>query len=205
MMKYYITLLISILISAHLYVGCKNVNSKKGGQEIINPQKDNPELNKLKGKINSGFDEDSLELSNIYNSYLQRYNDSIKIDTTFIFRDSKVKVDFQYYCTHDSSLTLPEKYIEVYGIKEFVTHNFESSLKIELNDKYILDTIIKKSMFEDTIPIELRKYGVLLYPVLTFKKGNRVEIDYSLSIPLTDVGRLISFPIINDEELKRKR
>ncbi|RAJ83332.1 hypothetical protein CLV59_103296 [Chitinophaga dinghuensis] len=197
-MKYLAIIFNGILISMQLLISCKNANNHKEGQDIIDSNKnDSLKYNNLIDKTINELDEDSVELSSIYNSYLQQYSDSIKIDTTFNYSGSKVQICFQHYCTYDSTLILPEKYIEIYGIKKFVTHSFESSLSVKMNGKRIIDTIIKRSMFEDTIQTELVKYGVLLYPNLTFNKKNQIEIDYSLSIPLTDVGRMVSFPINN--------
>ncbi|MCW3467949.1 hypothetical protein [Chitinophaga nivalis] len=191
-MKYTLLLLVSILMLVQLYVGCNSANNQAPVQEPVNPVNDSL-TNKVHNKVSSTIDEDSMELVNIYKTYQQNYDAAIKIDTAFVFKESKVKVDFQYYCLHDSSLRLPAKYTEMYGIKDFVTHQFESTLKVRINDQPVLE-IIRKKMFEDTIPVALKKYGVLLYPVLTIGKDH-VAIDYSLAIPLTDVGRLVSFPI----------
>ena len=98
-----------------------------------------------------------------------------------------MKISFRHYCTFDSALHLPGKYVAVYGLKEFTTHNFKSALKITEAGRAIVDTIITKEVFKDMIFDEEKLYGALLYPRLSFS-GKNVVIDYSISVPLTDVG-----------------
>lgn len=135
------------------------------------------------------------DLKTIVKEYISNYNDTIKIDTSFLFEEKKVCITFKHYCLRDSALVIPSKYVSSYGTKEFVTHNFQSSLKITSDGVPVLDTIIRKSLFKKSLYEELRNYGVLLYPDHKFI-NNHISIDYSISIPLTDVG--ISAAIVCD-------
>jgi hypothetical protein len=72
-----------------------------------------------------------------------------------------------------------------------------------IDGQYILDTIIKKAMFNDSIPIELKENGVLFYPNIHMQKNNQFVISYSLSVPLTDVGWAVVIKGIPDEERKK--
>ena len=92
-----------------------------------------------------------------------------------------------HYCTYDSALHLPSKYIEDYGLKEFTTHDFKSILKISSADSLVVDTVITKKTFKDEMFREEKLYGVLLHPRLLFSDTS-LMIEYSISIPLTDVG-----------------
>lgn len=129
-----------------------------------------------------------VENSNqILQNYVHEETDTLKKDTVFNYKGRKLKILFRHYCTFDSLLLIPEKYVGIYGIKLFKTHNFQSVLKIYSENKIMIDTIITKNIFSDFTYDEEKKYGTLLYPVLTFQ-ANSLKIDYSISIPLTDVG-----------------
>lgn len=138
-------------------------------------------------------DKDS-SLASIIKEYVKKYNDTVMLDTSFNYKEKEIKVSFVHYCLHDSSIVVPDKYINTYGIREFRTHNFQSCLKIRENGKIIVDTIINKSFFDKEIFDEERKYAALLYPNLHFEK-EKLVIDYSVSIPLTDVGVGVSVNI----------
>ena len=108
------------------------------------------------------------------------------VDTFFIDSGKKFEVIFHYFSTIDSGLTVPAKY-NFDTKKDFVTHNFISDL-ILLSDK---DTLFKKqitkSTFDNLLDTSLKKYTTLLYPNF-YIKNDSIEIHYSISIPVTDVG-----------------
>src|SRR5450432_3555258 len=120
-------------------------------------------------------------------NYVRAYKDTTRLDTSFHYMGKILKISFCHYCTFDSLLIIPVKYVENYGIKSFKTHNFQSSLKISADNRKVIDTIITKDFFIGVIFDEEKKYGALLYPVISIgQKG--IKIDYSVSIPLSDVG-----------------
>ena len=123
-----------------------------------------------------------------FQNYLKEYADTIVIDTSIIYKGEILHVAFEHYCTYDSSINLPIKYIKIYGLTKFVTHSFDSKLKITMDKKLIVDTIISKTLFYNKIPKEEQLYGVLFFSKISFFDG-RLKIDYSISIPLTDVGQ----------------
>lgn len=81
----------------------------------------------------------------------------------------------QYQRTERVDEDTGERYIEI------------SSMKVEKNGTGILDTMIYKKDFNRFLDENLRQYGVLLYPVLK-ASNDIIQINYSISIPLTDVG-----------------
>lgn len=133
-------------------------------------------------------DSSDESLSGILTDYLNTYNEELKIDTTYIAYWDTMTIHFRFYCDFDSAINLPEKYIQMYGLKEFITHNFQSEIHYKVNHKIVLDTIVKKSMFEKYIDSSLVHYGIVTAPILS-KEKNGIRIEYSISIPLTDVGR----------------
>lgn len=114
------------------------------------------------------------------------YLTPVIIDTFFVDNGKKFEAVFHYFCTMDSGLTVPAKY-NFDTNKDFVTHNFISDL-ILLSDK---DTLFKKqitkSTFDNLLDSSLKKYATLLYPNF-YIKNDSIEIHYSISIPVTDVG-----------------
>ncbi|MBS1662276.1 MAG: hypothetical protein JST68_14625 [Bacteroidetes bacterium] len=129
----------------------------------------------------------SINLPKILKDYIEGYKKTIEVDTSFNFNEKKLEIVFKHYCTYDSALHLPSRYVRVYGLEKFVTHNFKSTIKISLGESIIIDTVISKELFKDEIFEEEEMYGALLYPSLSFSKKD-VTVDYSISVPLTDVG-----------------
>ncbi|RFS20474.1 hypothetical protein DVR12_18060 [Chitinophaga silvatica] len=142
--------------------------------------------------VNTVLEEDA-ELMDFYKSCIKRYNDTVRIDTLVMIGNKNIEISFRHYCLHDSTLRIPAKYTQIYGLKNFITHNFESTLKVASNNKVILDTIIQKIVFTDSLPTYLREYGALMFPVFTIQNYERIVINYSISIPLTDVGEAVTF------------
>jgi len=76
----------------------------------------------------------------------------------------------------------------MYNLSSFQTHDFISALEFRLNSKVVFNGFIKKEDFKNLLDDELRKYGVLLYPNLEVV-DNGIAIQYSISVPLSDVGK----------------
>jgi hypothetical protein len=136
----------------------------------------------------ASHEDDDNELEEIYSSFLQNYNDSIHIDTTFVKGDSLFEISFRHYCLFDSAVTVPNLYTKIYNLDSFVTHSFVSTLKVKVGDVNVLDTLINKSVFVNKLPEYLQNYGVLLSPDFHLDDSGFVRLDYSISVPLTDVG-----------------
>jgi len=126
-------------------------------------------------------------LSSIYNDYVAGYQKSLVIDSVFKMENDTFHLHLKHYCLMDSAVTLPGKYVEMYKLDSFVTHNFVTDLKLEKNNHTLLRMTIRKKDFDPRLYTALRDYGVLYAPSLAIVKGN-IQLDYSISIPLTDVG-----------------
>jgi hypothetical protein len=121
--------------------------------------------------------------------FISLYKQPVYIDTSFVEDGKNYKIIFHHFCTMDNALVVPAKY-NFDTNKDFTTHNFASDL-IFLSDK---DTLFKKNIEKttfncilDTLDTPLKKYATLLYPTLNFKNDS-IQINYSISIPVTDVG-----------------
>ncbi|MBN9383837.1 MAG: hypothetical protein J0H74_23980 [Chitinophagaceae bacterium] len=145
-----------------------------------------------------------MNLPKILQDYVKGYKNTIEVDTSFDYNGKKLNIVFKHYCTYDSALHLPSKYVGVYGLKEFTTHNFKSTLKISSGESVIIDTVITKEIFKDRTFEEEKLYGALLYPNLSFSEKG-ITIDYSISVPLTDVGVGVSLEGGYDGKLSVKK
>ena len=118
--------------------------------------------------------------------FIATYKKPVFIDTSFIANGKRFEILFHYFCTMDSGIIVPAKY-NFDTNQEFATHNFISDLVV-LSDK---DTIFKKRItkktFDTLLDNSLKKYAILLYPDISIKNDS-IEIGYSISIPVTDVG-----------------
>jgi len=137
--------------------------------------------------LNSPTNQDTTELHKIIQDYKMEYQKIIRIDTVVSYKNKKFEIKFDHHCLFDSLIKIPTKYVSYLGLREFITHNFESHLTVESNESTLLDTMINKKLFENLLFEELRKYGVLLYPNFSIKNDS-MSVDYSISVPLTDVG-----------------
>ena len=139
-----------------------------------------------KDSINVPADAD-MEMKDIIDDYVKGYHTTLLFDSTYISNGDTIKVDFKHYCVFDSAIIIPHKYVSIYGPERFVTHNFESALRIKNGDRIVVDTIIQKAQFDSYLDEYLRDYGILSYPEIKVK-DKVLNINYSVSIPLTEVG-----------------
>jgi hypothetical protein len=181
-------------------IGCDSQGETSASTQPAAPTSDT--VKRENKKTDTGFAQ--IELHKGLQDYIKAYKDTVRVDTSLEYNHEKLKISFKHYCTYDSALHLPSKYIGIYGLKEFTTHDFKSILKISSGENLIIDTTITKEMFKDKIFEEEKSYGALLYPHLSFSdKG--VTIDYSISIPLTDVGVGASLECSYDGKLSMKK
>lgn len=132
-------------------------------------------------------DSDDQELTAIVNDFKSQYNKNYNVDTTFTREADSFKLVFNYKCLFDNGLSIPEKYVGIYGFKTFKAHNFVANLLLYKNNNKILDDKIIKSTFANQTDESLKQYGDLLYPSLKIE-DSLVKVHFSISIPLTDVG-----------------
>jgi len=136
-------------------------------------------------------DFESQELEDIYNEYT-RYDDTLSVDTSYSFKGKQIRVKFRHYCLYDSALAIPDVYTKIYGIKDFVSNTYQSKLEVSVDDNRMIDTIIKRDIFNVEDLPALKNYGVLRSGRVNFNEDS-FEVRYSLSIPLTDIGKAVVF------------
>lgn len=136
----------------------------------------------------------TLEQADFYyqikREYEDSYDDTIRIDTFFYDESQRYDVSLTYYCLSDT-LIVPYKYNWSGDSVDWKTHNFESRLTMINNDDTLVNRVIRKEDFAGLLFDELRDFGVMMYP--TFLNADTVKHvarwHYSISIPLTDVGK----------------
>jgi hypothetical protein len=122
--------------------------------------------------------------------YLKTYNAIVRIDTSVVIGADTFYIHEKYYCLHDSTLVIPKKYIWGGEKKDFVTHNFVSKILIIKNRDTIINRTFKKSDFNSALHPEEKQYAILFTPDFNgySKLYDGIVFEYSISIPLTDVG-----------------
>lgn len=181
--------LIYLLFSTIVYLGCNNTS---GGSQA-NTNDSTIEVNK------KASNEDS-ELSQIVKDYIQLYKSPFLLDSSYFLGNDTIRISLKHACLMDSSIVIPKKYVGIYGLDSFITNNFLSSITVEKNHNVIMERKISKDDFRKFLDPNLKLYGVLLYPSIK-SFPDSIEIRYSLSIPLTDVGIGVGAIIKNNDSL----
>lgn len=122
--------------------------------------------------------------------YVLMYKNKEIVDTSFVVDNNEYNLQFEHYCLFDT-LVIPAKYSWSNNPQDFTTHNFESKVLLTQKKDTIVNAIIKKDAFKQLLDDNLLKYGVLLYPNYrgVNQARNAIQIHYSISVPLTDVGK----------------
>lgn len=118
--------------------------------------------------------------------FISLYSAKTLIDTTFSKDGKQYEIIFKHFCTLDSSLIIPAKY-NFDTKKDFTTHNFQSELSLLTDHHVIFKKEIDKRMFAELLDSTLNSYGALLYPNLSIRSDS-IQIEYSISIPVSDIG-----------------
>lgn len=126
-------------------------------------------------------------LNDLYNDYISYYTRPCMLDSSFVLGTDIFHLQYKHICLMDSAITLPRKYVSLYKLDSFVTHNFITQVRLEKNDKIILQKTVYKKDFNSLIDSSLKEFATLRYPFLRVGDSS-ITLDYSISIPLTDVG-----------------
>jgi hypothetical protein len=125
--------------------------------------------------------------------YLKSCADTVKIDTTVTLLGKRLTIHLRHYSNGDSAIVIPQRYASIYGLKQFKTSDFETRLIINEADRTLFDTMIRKNIFRDSVDESVAAYGTLYFDrggIHYFR--DHLNLYYSYSIPLTDVGRGVS-------------
>ena len=183
MKNYYNILLIIVLVTIG-YERADNMQEVDNSNHVI---------------INS-FTEDSSVVKSNYEQVLDSYNaecnKTISIDTSLQLNHQTFYIHFTHYCLFDT-LIIPASFNWGPNQKQFLAHNFASKLLVITDNDTLANTIITKDLFNPILFENLVKYGVLFYPNYEgYNSTNKmIQIQYSIPIPLTDVGKCVKLNI----------
>jgi hypothetical protein len=165
-----------LYITCLTFVGC--LNPKAENSKAITDNKSQIL------KSDTSFEEP--DPGKLYNEMIKNYSTVKTLDTIYEFNNDTFKVNLKYYCTYDSGLHIPAKY-NFFNHMAFVSHNYKTIAVILKNQDTIFNSQIDKQQFKDYLYPELDSFAVLFEPELSFKQDTTL-LDFSISIPVTDVG-----------------
>lgn len=141
--------------------------------------------------------EDSIgkqELRGIIADFEKSTKDTFAVDSVIYRGKDSVRVLYKHYADHHNLIVIPDRFTEMYGLHKYTAPEFIASLKMIRNGIVIIDTSYGKKMFIDYVPQEWREFSILMHPHLYIEE-KEVRINYSISIPLTDLGRSASLTV----------
>ena len=180
-----------LMIGTMFLVKCNSGDNSKGKDQLADSTE------KLSGdSLNpkAATDTTKNEMAKYVEDYKKQCERKINVDTVFLFKGDSFRLVLTHYCLHDNSVHVPQKYTKIYGLDSFVTHAFKSDLLLKKNNKVIVSKSIQKGDFKKYLDSNLSNYGVVLYPEIRIM-NDEIEIGYSVSIPLTDVGKAVKVSI----------
>ena len=186
-MKFFIIFLITILTFTSCWQTETKTNSIIDTTQKATSSLPADSLQYLKDSIDNA----EPDLKQQREEYINDYAKTEIIDTTFKDKNgNEIKVVSKYYCLFDSKIVVPKIFVWEDTTKTFTTHNFANDIKIIINKSTVFNKTITKRLFENDIEDESqKKYAVLFSPNFHFDNEREVFIfNYSLSIPLTDLG-----------------
>lgn len=173
-----------------IVIGCKNtVPPPNSTHDSLAMQKPDTLINKAVRESDDSFEGDDLE--KIKGDWIASYRDTITTDTTFLIGKKEIHLFLKNFCLFDSSLVIPKVYVGPYGLNEFVSNNFASSVTLQVDGNEVVNAVINKSTFENLLITQnfmsLYDYGALVFNRIEIH-NNHVDIIYTIIVPLSDVG-----------------
>lgn len=194
-------LIIRLFYFSILYLSCKNTdNSASIMQDSARSAVKNDTQALQSKSADNGKNGEDEDMDKIISNYIKKYKTPFLFDSIYAIGNDSFDVSLTHYCLMDSAIKIPKRYLRVYNLDSFITHNFETALKVKKNGKMLLDKKITKNDFGKYLYPDLKNYGVLFYPEIRLD-GSSFNIDYSISIPLTDVGIGIIMKIDKDGKI----
>ena len=190
--------MIFLFLTLFFGVGCNSSQDSPSGPET---NKDSlPKLQPNSKNQVSSEDEITPDLSETIDQYNKYLSEGSGLDTVITLGLDSFNIILKHYSRNDSSISVPTQYVGIYGIEQFVSSAFQSHLIVLKNGKPFINKKIEKKDFNFLLDESLQKFGVLLYPYISIC-NNKIEIHYSITIPLTDVGVNVKLVLLNDGTL----
>ena len=133
-----------------------------------------------------------LDFAKLRSDFISKYAESEELDTLIVDSSGdSISLKYRYYCSFDSALTIPEKFVWEEDKKDFITHNFLTSYQVIVNSDTVLNRTISKEDFVSVLSPELIDYAVFFshnFRGFSIEKS-ALEFGYSITIPVTDIGQ----------------
>lgn len=175
------TIILSLLIN--VLISCKNTSNQTTAS-IKNVDTVHEVSQK---KEDEGEAEAEPDLNTILSDYKEMAGKTFIEDTILTIENDTFRISLKHYPLADSLVIVPKKYVGIYKLDSFTTPGFKTSVTIVKDGKTILQREISKNDFQEFLAPALKNYAVLLYPYVS-SVNNHIELHYSISVPLTDVG-----------------
>jgi hypothetical protein len=173
---------IFIVLACLLFSSCQQVEKsnalKKDSVSVLSA--DEPE-----GDANVG-----PSLAEVRAEWIAGYNKTFVFDTSFNYLDSPYSFSFRHYSLFDSAIEVPALY-DLETDKPFLTHHFNSSILLRRGRDTIAAFSVGAQDFRKFADSSLSAFGVLSYPDIHVQ-NDTIRIGYSLSIPVSDVGKHVT-------------
>ena len=124
------------------------------------------------------------DLGEVRRQFVEAYRDEHPIQ--LLTKDSSYLYSIRHFCLYDSTIRIPARYNFDTQV-DFITHNFVTEVIIFQGQDTISKCTITKNHFKSELFPALDSFGVLFPPVCRVQ-GSHLVLDYSISIPVTDVG-----------------
>jgi hypothetical protein len=151
----------------------------------------------------SSQDFEEPDFSETLQQFIELYGAPIYIDSTIKIGPDTLQFRLKHFSLLDS-IVVPKKYN--WGVDKFDygVRNFASQIRILMNNDVLVDTTVRKDEFIKLLDSNLKDYGVLLYPSYqAFDSSDQAFIvNYSVSIPCTDLGKSVTLKIRLDSALE---
>jgi hypothetical protein len=147
------------------------------------------------------------DIRKLRKEYILSYNKPIEFESLHTGKQGeRIKVLGKYYCLFDSAIVVPGKYNYDDTTKTFMTHNFAEDIIVVSNNDTILKKTITKNDFINQLPQYLKDYAVIFEPKFEGydSTSDTFAFDFSVSIPLTDVGQLMILSLRRSGEITVK-
>jgi hypothetical protein len=145
---------------------------------------------------------DEVEVTPTIENIVAEFRDSTQqekvLDTTRYVGADTLRLVIRMARIPADSFLLPTAYLEDVDLTSFQAWNMSSSVRFFVNGQLKSErNITKKDFAGCTTDKNIRRYGVLMYPEVDSLDSHGFQINYSLTIPLTDVGTSVT---IRDHE-----
>ena len=138
-------------------------------------------------------------MENVIGEFIDSTQRERVLDTTQYKNGDTLRLVIRMARIPADSFPLPAKYLEEIDLKFFEAWNMSSTIIFFVNGRLKSERSITKKDFAGCMTDkDTKRYGVLMYPEVDSLDSQGFQINYSVSIPLTQVGTLVTIRSYGD-------